>query len=107
MLASGAVDCLQVDVTRCGGYTGFLKAAALAEAFHTPLSAHCAPQLHAHVACAIPLVRHIEYFHDHNRIERLFFDGILDPVNGKLNPDRTRPGHGMILKTIDAEPYRK
>ena len=42
MLAAGAVDCLQADATRCGGFTGFLKVAALCEAFHVPLSAHCA-----------------------------------------------------------------
>ena len=54
MLQVGAVDCLQADATRCGGYTGFLKVAALCEAFQMPLSAHCAPQLHAHVGCAVP-----------------------------------------------------
>ena len=46
MLAANAVDVQQADVTRCGGYTGFLQAAALCEAHHTDLSAHCAPSLH-------------------------------------------------------------
>jgi L-alanine-DL-glutamate epimerase-like enolase superfamily enzyme len=106
MLEAGAVDCLQADATRCGGYTGFLKVAALCEAFHMPLSAHCAPQLHAHVGCATQSVRHVEYFHDHNRIDRMLFDGSIDPVRGKLRPDRARPGHGMSLKSADAEQYR-
>jgi L-alanine-DL-glutamate epimerase-like enolase superfamily enzyme len=106
MLSAGAVDCLQADVTRCGGYTGFLKVAALCDAFHTPLSAHCAPQLHAHVGCAVQGLRHVEYFHDHVRIGRMLFDGILKPKNGSLAPDRSRPGHGMRLKTKDAERYR-
>ncbi len=106
MLESGAVDCLQADATRCRGYTGFLKVAALCEAFHLPLSAHCAPQLHASIACAVRPLRHIEYFHDHNRIDRLLFDGSLDPQGGQLRPDRKRVGHGMIFKEPDAAPYR-
>jgi L-alanine-DL-glutamate epimerase-like enolase superfamily enzyme len=69
MLEAGAVDCLQADDTRCGGYTGFFKVSALCEAFHMPLSAHCAPQLHAHLGCCIAPLRHLEYFHDHARVE--------------------------------------
>jgi L-alanine-DL-glutamate epimerase-like enolase superfamily enzyme len=106
MLAAGAVDCLQADVTRCGGYTGFLKVASLCDAFQTPLSAHCAPQLHAHVGCAVQGLRHVEYFHDHVRIGQMLFDGILKPKRGKLEPDPARAGHGISLKTKDAERYR-
>jgi L-alanine-DL-glutamate epimerase-like enolase superfamily enzyme len=106
MLCAGAVDCLQADVTRCGGYSGFMKVAALCEAFHIPLSAHCAPQLHAHIGCAVEALRHVEYFHDHVRIDHILFEGILEPRNGKLQPDRDRAGHGMTLKAADAERYR-
>jgi len=106
MLQAGALDCLQADVTRCGGYTGFLKVAALCDAFQMPLSAHCAPQLHAHVGCAAAPLRHVEYFHDHTRIAGLIFDGVLSPVNGVLWPDRSRCGHGMALKEKDAERFR-
>jgi L-alanine-DL-glutamate epimerase-like enolase superfamily enzyme len=98
LLDAGAVDCLQVDVTRCGGYTGFLHAAALAEQHGREISAHCAPQASAHVCCAVPHFRHIEYFHDHVRVERMLFDGVLEPENGALHPDRSRPGHGLQLK---------
>jgi L-alanine-DL-glutamate epimerase-like enolase superfamily enzyme len=103
MLESEAVDVLQLDATRCMGFTGFLHAASLAEAFHCPLSAHCAPTLHMHVACAIPGFRHIEYFHDHARIEAMLFDGFISPKNGLLEPDRSRPGLGLIFKRKDAE----
>lgn len=106
MLQTGAVDCLQADATRCGGYTGFLKVAALCEAFEMPLSAHCAPQLHAHVGCAVSSLRHVEYFHDHNRIDRMLFEGSLDPKNGQLRPDRSRLGHGMSLMSADAARYK-
>jgi L-alanine-DL-glutamate epimerase-like enolase superfamily enzyme len=93
-----AVDCLQLDVTRCGGYTGFLELSALAHARGLEVSAHCAPQLSAHALCAIPNARHLEYFHDHVRIEHEVFDGVLEPEGGSLRPDRSRPGHGLELK---------
>jgi L-alanine-DL-glutamate epimerase-like enolase superfamily enzyme len=100
-----AVDCLQADVTRCGGFTGLLRAGALADAHALDLSGHCAPQLSAHGFCAVPQLRHVEYFHDHVRLERLLFGGVLEPENGALRPDRSRPGHGLELKRGDAAPY--
>jgi L-alanine-DL-glutamate epimerase-like enolase superfamily enzyme len=107
MLAAEAVDCLQVDVTRCGGITDWLRAAAVAAAYNVDVSGHCAPNLHAHVASAIPNLRHLEYFHDHHRIENLLFDGALAPEGGALRPDQHRPGLGLEFKRADAEPYRK
>jgi L-alanine-DL-glutamate epimerase-like enolase superfamily enzyme len=105
MCEADAVDVLQADATRCGGITGFLRAAALADAFGLPLSSHCAPSVHAHVGCAAPRVRHLEYFHDHVRIERMFFDGALTPIKGCLTPDLARPGAGLELKESDVARY--
>jgi L-alanine-DL-glutamate epimerase-like enolase superfamily enzyme len=107
LIAAGAVDCLQLDVTRCGGITEFGRGAALAAAHSLQVSGHCAPNLHAHVAAAVPNLRHLEYFHDHQRIEQLLFDGALDPDGGALRPDPGRPGHGMTLRAADAEPFRR
>ncbi|WP_223640371.1 enolase C-terminal domain-like protein [Corallococcus sp. EGB] len=102
MLEAGAVDVLQADASRCLGFTGFLQADALADAFHVSLSAHCAPALHLHVACAARRLVHVEYFHDHARLERMLFDGVQQPVNGALAPDLSRPGIGLELKRADA-----
>jgi L-alanine-DL-glutamate epimerase-like enolase superfamily enzyme len=98
LLEARAVDCLQLDVTRCGGITGFLELAGLAHGHGLEVSAHCAPQLSAQVMCAIPNARHIEYFHDHVRIEERLFVGVLKPEAGELRPDRSRTGHGLELK---------
>ncbi len=106
MLQAGAVDVLQADATRCGGITGFMRVAALSEAFGLPLSAHTAPSLHVHPCAAIPAVQHIEYFHDHARIEALFFEGAAKPRDGMLLPQRDRPGLGLRLRRADAERYR-
>jgi L-alanine-DL-glutamate epimerase-like enolase superfamily enzyme len=105
MLAAGAVDTLQADATRCGGYTGFLQASALCEAFHLPLSSHCAPALHLPLGCACSPFCHAEYFYDHSRIENMLFEGVPQPRNGMLYPDPTAPGNGLTLKHPDAEKY--
>ena len=105
MLAAGAVDCLQADATRCEGISGFLRVAALCQARSLQLSAHCGPSIHAHPCCAVGPLRHLEYFHDHVRVEQILFDGILEPIDGQLRPDLTRPGNGLELKRADAERY--
>jgi L-alanine-DL-glutamate epimerase-like enolase superfamily enzyme len=106
MCAAGAVDCLQGDVSRCGGITEWLRAAAVAASYGLEISGHCAPHLHAAVATAVPNLRHLEWFHDHVRIESMFFDGVLDPAGGTIRPDPDAPGLGLTLRTADAERYR-
>jgi L-alanine-DL-glutamate epimerase-like enolase superfamily enzyme len=106
LIDAGAVDCLQLDVTRIGGITDFVRGAALAAAHNLQVSAHCAPSLHAHVGAAVPNLRHVEYFHDHQRIERMLFDGVLSPLGGMLIPDPAAPGLGLALRGADAERYR-
>ncbi|MFF5025663.1 enolase C-terminal domain-like protein [Streptomyces collinus] len=101
-----AVDCLQADVTRCGGITGLLETAGLSAAHHLDLSAHCAPALSAHAFCAVRRLRNLEYFHDHVRFEGLLFDGTLSPDGGAVRPDPGRPGLGLDIKWPDAERYR-
>jgi L-alanine-DL-glutamate epimerase-like enolase superfamily enzyme len=105
MIESRAVDVLQADATRCAGITGFLQAAALCQAAPIPLSAHTAPSIHAHPCCSLIPVRHIEYFHDHARIEKILFDGALTPREGKLFPDLSRPGFGLEFKRADAAEF--
>lgn len=94
-----AVDCLQIDVTRCGGYTEWRRATALAAAANRDVSVHCAPNVSAHAAVATPNFRHIEWFADHDRIETLFFDGSLDPAGGTVTPEMSAPGHGLSLRS--------
>jgi L-alanine-DL-glutamate epimerase-like enolase superfamily enzyme len=106
MLRAGAVDILQADVTRCLGVTGWLQVASTAFASSTRFSAHTAPSLHAHIGCAAPAIEHVEYFHDHARIEQMLFDGAPRPRDGYLYPDPTRPGHGLTLKQQDAANWR-
>ncbi len=99
------VDIQQADVTRCGGITGFLRVDSLCRARSIPFSAHCAPAISTHACCAMETLAHLEYFHDHVRIESLLFDGVLSPEGGALEPDSSRPGLGLELRRHTAEEY--
>jgi L-alanine-DL-glutamate epimerase-like enolase superfamily enzyme len=104
---AGAVDCLQADASRCGGITEWLRVAAVAASYGLDISAHCAPHLHLHVGAATPNLRHLEWFHDHARIESMAFDGTSQPLGGLLRPDPDAPGHGLTLRAGDIEKYRE
>lgn len=106
MLDAQAITILQADCTRCGGISGFLEAAALCWAHNVPLSSHCGPSMHLHICCSVPRAIHMEFFHDHARIERIFFDGFCEPVDGKMSPDLSRPGMGIELKENDVSKYK-
>jgi L-alanine-DL-glutamate epimerase-like enolase superfamily enzyme len=107
LLEAGTVDVIQPDATRCLGISGFLQAATLAAAHGLDISAHTAPSLHVHVCCALPNVRHAEWFHDHVRIEHMLFDGAGVHEQGLLRADRDRPGLGLELKRADAARYEQ
>jgi len=105
MLSSGAVDVQQADITRCGGVTAMFEVAALCQAHNIPLSCHTAPAQHTHVACAIPVFKNLEYFHDHVRIERIMFEGLPVLRNGELIPDLSRAGNGLVFRRADAKRF--
>lgn len=105
LLTAGAVDVLQADASRCGGLSGFLDVAALCRAFEIPLSTHTCPMLHLPAACAARPLRHMEWFHDHVRIERMLFDGFIEPGDGRLRPDLSQPGLGLEFRHADARRY--
>ena len=96
--------CLQADATRCCGYTGFLRAAALADAWSLPLSAHCAPALHLpRMLCGAAPSPHrmVSRSRPHrtaccSKAPRCRRDGIIAP-------DLNRPGHGLVFKTAQTQ----
>jgi L-alanine-DL-glutamate epimerase-like enolase superfamily enzyme len=105
-LGNEAEDFIQLDATRCKGMSGFIRGAAACEIAYLPVSSHCAPSIHIALACSIPNFKHLEYFYDHSRIENLLFEGVIQPKNGKLAPDLSRPGIGLEFKRADAEKYK-
>ncbi|TFL18367.1 enolase C-terminal domain-like protein [Jannaschia formosa] len=105
LLEAGAVDVLQADATRCCGITGLMQADALAWAHGVPLSIHCAPALHLQPALCLQRLRHVEWFHDHARLEAMLLDGAPEPESGMAAPDPGRPGLGLELREADAEHF--
>lgn len=97
LLEAGAVDVLQLDVTRCGGLTGALTIDALACAHGVPTSLHCAPAASVHAAVAMQTAAHLEHFHDHVRVEDAVFASPPRPDGGLLAPP-DRPGLGLELR---------
>jgi L-alanine-DL-glutamate epimerase-like enolase superfamily enzyme len=106
LLEAGAVDVLQADVTRCGGITELLHIGGLCGANQVPFSAHCAPAVSAHACCAMESLKHLEYFHDHVRIESMLFEGAPEPSNGELRPIESRAGLGLELRS-EASRFRE
>lgn len=107
LIEGQAVDVLQADVTRCGGVTNFMKIGHLCEASHLPFSAHTSPSVHATLGCASLPAINVEFFYDHERLERMMFDGAIQPMNGELHPDLSRHGLGLELKRDDVRRYQQ
>jgi L-alanine-DL-glutamate epimerase-like enolase superfamily enzyme len=105
LLSAQTVDCVQIDVTRCGGYTEWQRIAALAAAYGLEVSGHCAPTLTAPVGMATPNLRHLEWFEDHVRIESRFLEPFCQPVGGSIEP-ADAPGHGVAVHEPDLAAYR-
>ncbi|MEW5881843.1 MAG: enolase C-terminal domain-like protein [Pseudomonadota bacterium] len=60
-LAAGASDFGMPDAMKIGGVTGWLRAAALAEAAGMPVSSHLFPEISAHLLAASPTCHWLEY----------------------------------------------
>ena len=88
--------------TRALGITGFLQANALCAARSLPLSAHCAPAIHAHAGAAASQLVHLECFRDHAEMEAVLFEGVLPVVGGTTACDAARRGLGLVLRGREA-----
>jgi L-alanine-DL-glutamate epimerase-like enolase superfamily enzyme len=98
-LDAGAFDVCILDLFRVGGITPWRKIAALASAFHVPISGHVVPEIHTHLLAATPNARIVEYMPRSNTI----VPNAPTPVAGVLTLSE-RPGHGLAL---DAEAFKR
>jgi len=60
-LAAGACDYVMPDVERIGGVTGWMRAAALAQAAGVEMSSHLFPEISAHLLAATPTCHWLEF----------------------------------------------
>lgn len=87
------VDCLHVDVTRCGGITEFQRAAAAAATHGLDVFGHCAPYRQLAGAGAIPKPTPPGVVPRPRPLEHVLFCGTR-PATGVGVPDRDSPGTG-------------
>jgi L-alanine-DL-glutamate epimerase-like enolase superfamily enzyme len=103
-LRSGALDVVQADIVRVGGFTEWLKIAKLAESFNLPVAPHFVMELSIHALCAVPNGLILEDLQGGSLTDL----GILaEPIRveqGELAPPG-RPGHGIVLDEAALRPY--
>ncbi len=92
LLEAGSVDIIQPDAPRIGGFTQFLKLAALAEHNNLQLAPHFAMEIHLHLAAAYPLEAWVEHF---DWLDPLFNEH-LEIRDGRMHLS-DRPGLGFTL----------
>ncbi len=85
-----SVDILMADIERVGGVTGWMRTAALADAWHLPMCSHLFPEVSVHVLAASPSACYLE----HMPWGSVLFEEQLEIVDGNVLVP-TRPGHGF------------
>jgi L-alanine-DL-glutamate epimerase-like enolase superfamily enzyme len=100
-LQARACQVLMPDLCRMGGVTGWKKAAALAEAFHTPVSNHMYMEFGAHLQASIPNRTYLD------SIDWLapLFEEPLRVVEGAITLPEA-PGIGLRLDRKAIERFR-
>jgi L-alanine-DL-glutamate epimerase-like enolase superfamily enzyme len=92
-IAAGAVSYPEPDVTNCGGVTGFMKVARLAEAFNLPVTSHGAHDITVHLLAACP---NRSYLEAHGfGLDRYIEHPLVLDQGMALAP--MRPGHGITF----------
>lgn len=98
LLEADAVDILQPNVRDSGGYTGGLKAAALAEAYGVPLGMGGNwPHLNAHLHAGVPNGGWVEYHWQGWKVAETLYTGVPVPEAGLARMGET-PGIGVRLR---------
>jgi mandelate racemase len=97
-----ASDLVMPDLERIGGISGWLDAAALADAAETEMSAHLYPEVSAHLLAATPTAHWIEYVDWADPI----LEQPLQVTDGYVVPP-DRPGTGLTWSTDAVSHYRR
>lgn len=108
VLEDQLADVVRVDVTNVGGFTEAVKICALAAADGLTVSPHVYPEIHVHLAAALPNVPHVEMTDPPQGIEalHLLMASTLDVRNGEAEAPE-RPGLGFDLDRNGVERYRR
>ncbi|MFI8221247.1 mandelate racemase/muconate lactonizing enzyme family protein [Streptomyces sp. NPDC085932] len=101
-LRAGAASVVQPDVPLTGGVTEWLRISAVSEVFGAVLAPHFLPELHVHLAAAVPNCSYLEHFPLIDDV----LDETLDVSEGMASPP-DRPGHGMRWNAHAIDKFRQ
>ncbi len=102
LIQRGAIDVLQPDVARVGGFTGARRVGGLAHTYnlryapHTGFSAGVAHLASLHVAASVPNLMTYEYFYAPNPLRDIFVQPFPQPAEGFIDVPQA-PGLGLEL----------
>jgi len=95
-MRAGAVDVVQADISRVGGFTEWMKIARLAESFNLPVTPHFLMELSVHALCAVPNGLILEDLQGGSLTDLGILAEPIRVVNGEMAPP-ARPGHGIVF----------
>ncbi|MDH3388908.1 MAG: mandelate racemase/muconate lactonizing enzyme family protein, partial [Gammaproteobacteria bacterium] len=106
LLEEQAIQILQFDCTRMGGFTMGRKLSALAELNHVDVAPHHDCFIHAHIVAASPAGLIVESFTDPERdpLQAELFQNPPTIENGVLRLN-AEPGLGLVLRNDTVEKY--
>ena len=94
LVMAGAVDVMQMDVTRCGGYTEMLKMIDVCQAWNLQVAPHGMEHMHMHIVAATPNAITLERLLMFEPVVDIVFKNPPQPVKGTITiPDA--PGMGL------------
>jgi len=101
LIVEGNVDVVHLDVNQCGGVGEARRIAALAAAFHRPVSFHCATSAvcflaNLHVAASVANAESVEYHCVHQMLFDRLPDGDFQIVDGAVALPAA-PGIGITV----------
>jgi len=95
-MRAGAVDVVQADIPRVGGFTEWMKIARLAESFNLPVAPHFMMELSVHALCAVPNGLILEDLQGGSLTDLGLLAEPIRVENGEMVPP-ARPGHGIVF----------
>jgi len=95
-IRAGAVDIVQADITRVGGFTEWLKIAKLAESNNLLVAPHFMMELSVQALCAAPNGLILEDLQGGSLTDLGILAEPIQVVNGELSPP-ARSGHGIVF----------
>ena len=104
-IRAGAVDIVQVDIARVGGFSEWMKIARLAAAHNLPMAPHYMTELSVHALCAIDNGLILEDIEGGTLTELGLLAEPFTIEAGFARPP-ARPGHGIVFDTDAIARYR-